>query len=245
MIVLRIFIIVSFLFTLRCYKYGFESILSHKSTNSCFINDLDSIYPSINTVIETHSLFAKNHYIKRIDDFKKEPLIKNDIVFLGNSITEQGGNWSEKFNNKKIKNRGISGDTTAGVLARLGEITYYKPKQVFILIGINDLFLEEITAEYVFNNILKIVNQIHTQSEETEIFVNTILPTSLKKIKNKIQVTNAMLLKAQKTHPFKIILLHQDFANKRDLMNKKFSTDGVHLNEKGYAVWVTKIKNLI
>ena len=63
----------------------------------------------------------------------------NEIVFIGNSITEGGKNWSEKFNIPNIRNRGIGGDVTDGVLERLGEIIFFKPKAVFILIGINDL----------------------------------------------------------------------------------------------------------
>ena len=39
-----------------------------------------------------------------------------------------------------LVNRGISGDFTNGVLARLEEITHYKPKAIFLLIGVNDLF---------------------------------------------------------------------------------------------------------
>ena len=58
------------------------------------------------------------------------------IIFIGNSITEGGKNWSEKFNIPNIRNRGISGDVTDGVLERLDEIIFFKPKAVFILIGI-------------------------------------------------------------------------------------------------------------
>ena len=58
---------------------------------------------------------------------------------MGNSITAGGGNWSLRLDYPNIKNRGIGGDTTDGVLARLDEVIYFQPEAVFLLIGINDL----------------------------------------------------------------------------------------------------------
>jgi len=205
----------------------------------------DAMYPSNKISIRTHTDFAKKHYPERISEFKKNPLTKNDVVFLGNSITEKGGDWAKRVNNTKVKNRGIAGDTSDGVLARLGEITYCKPKQVFLLIGINDLFRDDMTSEKVYNNIIKIVNKINQASPKTKIYVHTILPTSTEKIKEKIKNTNILLVNSKVKTNYEIIQLHDEFANEHDLMNMELSDDGVHLNEKGYNVWVKKIINLI
>jgi hypothetical protein len=204
-----------------------------------------NIYPDSTMVISTHSDFTKKHYPNRVAEFKKEPLVANDIVFLGNSITEQGGDWSLKVDNTKARNRGISGDTTEGVIARLGEVVFFKPQKVFILIGINDLFRDDMSAEKVFNNILKIVSQIHEGSPETKTFVQTILPTTTENLKEKIKKTNSLLKNSEGTAPYKIISLHTSFVTEEDLMDMQLSTDGVHLNEKGYKTWVNKIINLI
>ena len=63
------------------------------------------------------------------------------LVFLGDSITQ---GWGEKmdgsFPGVKVANRGISGDTTRGVLIRLkGDVLSLNPSGVVILIGTNDL----------------------------------------------------------------------------------------------------------
>ena len=47
--------------------------------------------------------------------FESLPTSPEDIVMLGNSITD-GGEWAEILDNVHVKNRGISGDTTDGVL---------------------------------------------------------------------------------------------------------------------------------
>ncbi|MDP5093744.1 MAG: GDSL-type esterase/lipase family protein [Polaribacter sp.] len=204
-----------------------------------------AMYPSDKIVIATHTDFTKKHYPERIASFKENPLSKNDIVFLGNSITENAGDWGKRFNNPKAKNRGISGDTTEGVLARLDELTHCEPKKVFILIGINDLFRDDMTSEKVYENILKIVNQIHEKSPNTNIFVHTILPTSTLKIREKIQMTNELLKNSASNNPYQLIELHTEFTDKDGLMNMNLSNDGVHLNETGYRIWMKKIINLI
>lgn len=59
-------------------------------------------------------------YQQRSSLFRLLPVTKNDIVFLGNSITN-GNEWDELFGDISIKNRGISGDITAGVLNRFAQ----------------------------------------------------------------------------------------------------------------------------
>jgi lysophospholipase L1-like esterase len=202
----------------------------------------ESIYPSPEVVIPYHSDWTKNHYPKKIKEFKANPLSFGDIVFLGNSITEYGGDWGKRLNNPKIKNRGISGDVTDGVLNRLDEIYYYKPTAVFIKIGINDLFNEVLTSEYVGNNILKIVENIKKYSPKTKVYVQTVLPTSTEKIVTKIQVTNTILKNNAEKYKYTLLDLHSVFADKDDLMIKEYTVDGVHLSEAGYTTWVNFIK---
>ncbi len=204
-----------------------------------------NIYPDKDIVIPTHTEFTRTHYPARIAEFKENPLKPGEIVFLGNSITEQGGDWAKRLGNNKVRNRGISGDTTDGVLERLGEIIFFKPKQVFILIGINDLFIEDRSAEIVHSHIIDIVNQIHQGSPDTEIYVQSVLPTNTDSIKVKIQNTNQMLNDSEAKNPYQFIDIHDRFATNEDAMDMNLSVDGVHLNENGYELWVNAIKDLV
>ena len=207
--------------------------------------DLNSLYPLESIVIKTHTEWARGHYPERIKKFKAKPLENNDIVFLGNSITEGGGNWDARFNNPKVKNRGIAGDTTEGVLARLGELIYFKPAQVFMLIGINDLFRDDMSSQNVHDNIISIVRKIHEESPETKICVQTILPTTTNNLKEKIKLTNRMLGESESKETYELIQLYSHFVTEEDSMNNELSVDGIHLNEKGYNLWVENIKNII
>ena len=64
-----------------------------------------------------------DHYYKRFLQFMDEPAIGNkDIVMLGNSLTENGGDWAARLGNKNVRKRGIIGDEVMGVYDRLHQI---------------------------------------------------------------------------------------------------------------------------
>ena len=204
----------------------------------------DSIYPPASLVIPYHTAWTKTHYPERIQQFKTNPLENSDIVFLGNSLTELGGNWGSRFNNSIVKNRGIAGDVTEGVLARLGEIFYFKPNAVFLLIGINDVFANK-APEFIATNIAQIATKIHQRTPNTKVYVQTILPTNNAAIVTAIRETNTLLVANANANNYTVINLHPLFANESDLLKPEFTTDGTHLTEAGYAVWVNEIDALI
>src|ERR1700719_953485 len=72
------------------------------------------------------------------------------IVMLGDSITEAAP-WDELTGCRSIVNRGIGGDTTGGVLARLGDVVKLRPRAVFLMIGVNDISLR-VPAETTIEN---------------------------------------------------------------------------------------------
>ena len=79
------------------------------------------------------------------------------VVFLGDSITQGWGDRLAKaFPGLKAANRGISGDTTRGVLIRLADdVLALKPAAVVLLIGTNDL--EEKAEPEVIAGNLKLI----------------------------------------------------------------------------------------
>ena len=218
--------------------------------SSCANRDsIGHLYPSEDLVIENHDEWGAGNYKKVIKEFKSNPLNYGDIVFLGNSITEGGKDWSKRLNYPNIKNRGIGGDVTDGVLARLDEIIYFKPKAVFLLIGINDLWNnnspDNPSAEYIANNIIKISQVINAQTPKTKIYIQTVLPIEKEKFKNNILKVNEIIKANEKENPYQIIDLYSIFVNENGLIKSGLSTDGVHINEKGYDTWVEFIKPVV
>ena len=210
---------------------------------------IDHLYPNEDLVIENHDEWGGGNYKKVIKEFKSNPLNYGDIVFLGNSITSGGKDWSKRLKHPNIRNRGIGGDVTDGVLARIDEIIYFKPKAVFLLIGINDLWNNNSpnnpSAEYIANNIIQIAQVINAQTPKTNIYVQTVLPIDKEQYKNNILKVNEIIKANEKENPYQIVDLYSIFVNENGLIRKELSTDGIHLNEMGYDAWVEFIKPII
>lgn len=184
------------------------------------------------------------YYEQRKSLFEALPDTEGEIIFLGNSITD-GGEWAELFNNKHVKNRGISGDISAGVLNRLPEITSSKPAAVFLMIGTNDL-ARNISADSLFSNICLIASTIRTQSPGTKVFIQSILPVNdsfgfFKEHTTKadrIVEVNALIRNWCPKNGFEFIDLYSKFKNPdNDKLNPAYTNDGLHLLGAGYQLW--------
>ncbi len=223
------------------------SCINSKRVNQ---ENLDNLYPPDSAMIIYHSEWTKKNYRERIKEFKRYPLKTGDIVFIGDSNTEYAKYLFSKLDDPKVKNRGISGDVSEGVLKRLDEITYFKPEKVFILIGTNDLFnlsyQKQIpSVEYITNNIFKITEIIYNKSPETKIYLQTILPNADTIVNDQINKANEMIKSHAKEKIYELIDLNASFLDKAGSMKKELTYDGTHLNKAGYAVWVTLIKPFI
>ncbi len=189
------------------------------------------------------------YYQQRKTLFELMPNTKNEIIFLGNSITD-GGEWSELFQNRHVKNRGISGDITEGVLYRLEEVTESKPAKVFILIGVNDL-ARGISNDTVYANICRIASLIFEQSPKTTVYIQSILPVNpdfgkftghCSKTEDILWI-NKQLAQWCKHKPAEFIDLFLHFKNTtNNHMNPSFTNDGLHLTGKGYLHWANIIR---
>jgi hexosaminidase len=132
-------------------------------------------WSQVNPPLFPDSMFS-TYYHQRVSLFRNLPQTKEDIIFLGNSITD-GGEWSEQFADLKIKNRGISGDITAGVLNRLDEVYSRRPAKVFLLIGTNDL-ARNLSPDSVTKNIFRIATLLHEKSPFTKLYVQSVFPVN-------------------------------------------------------------------
>lgn len=183
------------------------------------------------------------YYYQKKSLFKILPNASDEIIFLGDSITD-GNNWSEMFGNPLVKNRGISGDVTQGVLCRLGEVLESKPAKIFIMIGINDLGRGK-PVKYVLSNYEEIIQTIQEKSPGTKIYIQSLLPvnpdfgmfTGHMKAMDEIPVVNKGLAVLADSYGATYIDLYAAFATDEGKLKPKFTNDGLHLKGAGYLKW--------
>jgi len=204
------------------------------SINLLVAQDVQKRYPD--------SLFS-TYYHQRNTLFNTLPKKTGEILFVGNSITD-GGEWSELFNDLNVKNRGISGDVTVGVINRIESLLSSKPSKIFLMIGVNDL-AAGIATDSVAKNIFKLVTMIKSGSPSTKIFVQSILPVNPDFNKfnkhvtkaSEIRKVNMVLDQNQVSKGYSFINLHASFVDEKGNLSKRFTNDGLHLTSGAYQFW--------
>jgi lysophospholipase L1-like esterase len=193
------------------------------------------------------STYKPGNWNLRVQQFRDYPDSKKDIIFLGNSITA-GVDWNELLQNANVRNRGISGDITFGLLDRLDEITKGKPARIFILIGINDIS-RNIPDSVILRNYQRMIDRIQLESPATKIYVQTILPVNndfpVKAQFNKdehVEYVNQELKKMAEKEKIRLIDLYKEFISADNKLEKKYTYDGLHLNAEGYKHWAEILK---
>lgn len=189
------------------------------------------------------STYRPGKYVVKYGQFKSYPDSPDDIIFLGNSITEHT-HWNELLGRSDVRNRGIGGDITFGVLERLDEVIEGRPARVFILIGINDIS-RNIPDEVILKNYQKIIDRIQEGTPRTEIYFQTLLPvnntfTRYKNHYNKdghIHAVNEGLKKIAAREGITLIDLHPHFLDDEGRLDKRYTLEGLHLNAAGYRLW--------
>lgn len=194
------------------------------------------------------STYRPEIYPLQVALFRSFEHSSKDLVFLGNSITFWGG-WNELLHSDRVKNRGIPGDITFGLLDRLDEVVNGRPAKVFILIGINDI-ARNIPDSVVLCNYRRIIKAIKAGSPKTRIFFQSILPTNgaagkLTAYYNKqehIKSINASLKKITDEEDIGFIDLYSLFVDEDGNLPRKLTFDGVHLTKEGYDRWVKLLR---
>lgn len=188
------------------------------------------------------SLINSPYYLHKKTFFELNHRDYYDVVFVGDSLTDYS-NWNEIFTDQIVANRGISGDTTVGVLNRIDSITNTKAKQAFIMIGTNDITANE-SIDIIFNNYIKIISKME-DSNITPVVQSTLLTYNQKKTKNKtITQLNEKLEGYCAKNGITYVDLNKYLSSNGQLENQ-YSYDGLHLNGQGYAVWSKVISKYI
>jgi lysophospholipase L1-like esterase len=194
------------------------------------------------------------HYYQRVNEFSEEPIVTHkNMIILGNSLTEKGGNWNIRLHKKNILNRGIIGDGASGVYDRLYQILPGQPKKIFLMIGINDIS-NDLSTDSIKILITKIIDKIQNESPHTKLYLQSLLPINesfgrYKKMINKTDTIPELNSKLQQLATAKRICFINLFpffvTPGTSILRKELSTDGLHLTEAGYALWITNLKRYL
>jgi lysophospholipase L1-like esterase len=149
-------------------------------------------------------------------------------------------------------NQAISGEKSGGLLGRLYLLDDTTPEALFIMVGINDLIWGGSEADLVYNvrNMITYLQQTHPQAR---VVVQSILPHGgamatwegrdrLAALPpDAIQSVNAQLKLVAAETGAEYLDLYPLFVTGDGFLRPDLTTDGLHLNERGYMVWRTAL----
>ena len=184
--------------------------------------------------VRAQAFSPAGYYLLRMDLFAATPLAAGDIVFLGDSLTE-GAEWNELFPDLPVRDRGISGDTTAGVLQRLGTITSARPAAVFLLIGTNELGPALDPAPSLARQ-REILARIRRESPDTRVFVQSLLPRA-GTYRERVESYNDALRGICREAGVGFIDLYPAFLAPDGSLRDELTFDELHLTGAGYRRW--------
>jgi len=185
-----------------------------------------------------------NRFKEANDQLLSQPIPKDRVVFMGNSITEGWGNLDpEFFKGKPYVNRGISGQTTPQMLLRFRQdVVALKPAVVVILAGTNDIAgnTGPMSLTMIMDN-LKSMTEM-ALANDIKVLLCSVLPAYEYKWRPKIKPAqqivdlNAMIRGYAEEKGIGYVDYFTALVDDRLGLPAKYSPDEVHPNQAGYRV---------
>ena len=160
-----------------------------------------------------------------------------DVAFLGDSLTD-GYDLQRHYPQYLVCNRGIGGDTTFDLEARLQVSVYdLKPKVAVVLIGANNL-------STMFDNYENILAGLKSNLPQTKVVLLSLTNMGQDWAKGNEQAAynNARIKKLAEKYNFTFVDLYTPLMNiTTGEICPEYTTDGGHLTHMGYEVLTNTI----
>jgi len=207
-------------------SYFFVFILGISQDPGRFINEVDIIQKKYDTLWDSS---------------------KETIVFTGSSSIRTWNNLDALFLDHEIINTGFGASQATDLLAYANElILAYKPYQVFIYEGDNDIAANKRPKEIV-NTTLAIIKRIREKRRDTQIILIAAKPSIIRwSLKRKYKNLNRKFKRlCKKDNLLQFADVWKPMLQGRKLKQDIFEDDGLHMNAKGYEIWYKVIKPFI
>ena len=166
------------------------------------------------------------------------------VYFIGDSHTQ---GLAVSAISPHAVNYGIGNDTTVGVIKRLPQYKSLSTAGAVVLaIGYNDL--RRRNNKEIAENIEKILNYLPAQ---TTIILCALHPIGTKVNKSdsytqRIMELNSSLEKISRNYiNVTFVSAFEALSDKGNLISQYHLQDGVHLSKEGYAIWISKLANIL
>ncbi len=187
--------------------------------------------------------FLQQYYKDKSASFAEEnkTLGEVDVAFIGDSLTD-GYDLKKYYPDMTVINRGIGGDTTHGVLARLDtSVIEPAPRVVVMMIGTNNL-------GDMFTDYEDILAELKSELPDTHVVLLSIPPASgdYKERNCQIAINNVKIKGLAEKYGYAYVDVFTPlFDFERDELRAEYTTDGIHFTPLGYEVITAEVKPVL
>lgn len=203
--------------------------------------------------ISVNIIAQENQFTNEIKAFRKQDSIQkpNDgmLLFIGSSSFRLWKDVKSDFNNSNILNRAFGGATLLDLIYFQNDVVLkYKPKKIFIYCGENDIASsEKVTPKMVFKRYKTFYKTLRKQFPETPIIFVSLKPAiSRWNMKDRMMATNKLISQFMKNkNNATFVNIWDDMLENGEPRKDIYIQDNLHMNAKGYAIWVEKMNALV
>lgn len=181
-------------------------------------------------------------------DFLNPPP-RNGIVFTGSSSIRLWNDIQSDFPGKPVIQRGFGGSELADVIRYADRVIIrYRPKQVIVYAGENDIATAKLSAQQVFERFQTLFEHVRKSLPRTDFVYISIKPSPSRRTYQPIvREANALIrdyLHTQKRATFVDVYTPMLDAQGR-MRGELFTADSLHMNRKGYALWAEILRRVV
>jgi lysophospholipase L1-like esterase len=201
-------------------------------------------------ILSIHGNVFAQPFIHEIKAFRKSDSIaqppKNAILLIGSSSFTKWKDVQDYFPEHIMLNRGFGGSSLTDVIYYADDVILkYKPKQILIYCGENDIAGSSIvTADSVFERFKILYSIIRSKFKKVPIAYISMKPSpSREKYLVTMQKANEQIktfLEKQKRASY-IDVYHSMFDADGKILTNIFLSDKLHMNAAGYKIWQANI----
>ena len=188
----------------------------------------------------THS----ESYDRKKKTFNKQNIYDSEYVILGDSrYTRLNANLHNSIN------LSLPGETSFTMIRRIKNYEFKDSINIILGIGLNDLLFSYQTSK-ILKNLGKLINVICGKTKFSTIFICKIFPInssgffySNKYINQEINTINLFLdtVEINENKNLKRIIEFKELEDKNNILNLRYSKDGIHLNPTGLLIFKGRI----
>lgn len=204
-------------------------------------------------VVSSFAIAQEKSFFKEINAFVKQDSINKPkdgvILFVGSSSFRLWTEVQSDFNNQNILNRAFGGATLLDMIYwKDKNLLNYHPSKIVIYCGENDVASsEKVDGKEVFKRFKTLFKIIRKQYPDVPLVYVSIKPCILRwSMRDRMMDANKRIssfLSHKKRTTFVDIwdAMHENCKPKKDI----FKEDKLHMNKKGYAIWIEKMNGVI